>query len=192
MQTEMVEYTEPNQTEPQLAGQYFSLPALRSETLAEIPREWIDRLFVRLWAWYGKMIEDKWGADTELAKSVWQQDLAGLSMVQLKGGMERCRDGCKFPPNLPEFRALCLGAGEKIDAEEHWKICVSGQYKSLAHYWTVQDYGYSELQAHPWSRARFRFPTILRENMIAQQEGKLPDMPAHVLARLFPLNGRAA
>lgn len=183
MDTAIAVYEPETQNDPQPVGQYFSLPAPKSETLPEIPKELIDRLFVRLWAWYGKLIEDKWGADTELAKSVWREDLAGLTMKQLKGGMERCRDECKFPPTLPEFRALCLGAG-RINAEEHWKICVAGRYKSRAHYWAVQRYGYSDLHNHKWDHARFRFPAILRDCMIDERAGELPEIPEHVMERL--------
>ena len=178
----MVVYEQETQKDRQHAEQYFSLPALPNEILVEIPKEWIDRLFVRLWAWYGKMIEEKWGADTELAKSVWQQDLAGLTMQQLKLGMERCRDNCKFPPNLPEFRALCLGS-TKIDAEQHWKICVSGRYECLAHYWAVQHFGYSEFHSTPWSKAKYKFPSLLRDLMIEERAGKLRPMPDHVAKR---------
>ena len=185
MQTEVVEYRElETQNEPQRVGQFFSLPVLASEMLPEIPKEWIDRLFVRLWAWYGKAIEEKWGSNTELAKSVWQQDLSGLTLAQLKAGMDRCRDTCKFPPHLPEFRALCLDSGEKVDAEKHWQICMTGRYECRAHYWSVQEFGYAEFQATPWAKARFRFPSILRENMIAERAGRLPDMPAHVMESL--------
>lgn len=185
METDVVEYREgQNRNGSRHVGQFFSLPALPNETLPEIPKEWIDRLFVRLWAWYGKAIEDKWGSNTELAKAVWQQDLAGLTMPQLKAGMERCRDTCRFPPHLPEFRALCLGAEPKIDAEQHWRQCIAGSYSCLAHYWAVQDFGYAEFHATPWEKARFRFPAILRDNMIAEREGRLPAMPAHVQERL--------
>lgn len=185
METGVVGYREnPNLNESQRVGQFFSLPALQSEILPEIPREWIDRLFVRLWAWYGKAIEEKWGSNTELAKTVWQQDLAGLTMAQLKAGMERCRDTCRFPPHLPEFRALCLDAEPKIDAEQHWKQCMVGRYLCRAHYWAVQEFGYPEFHATPWEKARWRFPTILRDNMIAEREGRLPEMPAHVRERL--------
>lgn len=182
---DMVPY-EPNETpnEPQPVGQFFSLPALPSETLREIPKEWIDRLFVRLWAWYGKAIEDKWGADTELAKSVWQQDLAGLSMAQLKAGMEKCRDSCKFPPNLPEFRALCLNAGPMVDAADVWNRCYRGRYKNAAEYWTVQEIGYREFQDTPWHKARFLFPSILRKNMILERDGALSPMPIYVREKL--------
>jgi hypothetical protein len=185
METGITAYETPETTsEAQPVGQFFSLPPLPSETLREIPKEWIDRLFVRLWAWYGKAIEDKWGADTELAKSVWQQDLAGLSMAQLKAGMEKCRDSCKFPPNLPEFRALCLNAGMMIDAEREWRLCLQGRYPSAAHYWTVQELGYREFHETPWHKARFNFPSILRNNMILERSGDLEPMPMHVRERL--------
>ena len=185
METGLVEYAEVERTnEPHHVGQFFSLPALPSETLREIPKEWIDRLFVRLWAWYGKAIEDKWGSNTELAKSVWQEDLTGLTMQQLKNGMELCRDTCKFPPNLPEFRALCLNSGEKVDSEKHWRLCVKGRYQCLAHYWAVQRYGYHELVESTWEKARFRFPKILLETMIEERDGKLPNFPEHVEERL--------
>lgn len=189
MDTEMVEYEEVRErgtpNEPQHVGQFFSLPVPSSATLATIPKEWIDRLFLRLWAWYGKLIEDKWGSSTELAKSVWQEDLTGLTLEQLKAGMERCRDTCKFPPTLPEFRALCLNSGAKVDAEDHWKICMTGRYESRAQYWAVQRFGYSEFHATPWVKARFRFPSILRDCMIAERERSLPAMPEHVIERLL-------
>lgn len=170
--------------DPQPVGQFFTLPAKPSETLPEIPKEWIDRLFARLWAWYGKAIEEKWGADIELAKSIWREDLAGLSTEQLKAGMAHCRDSCKFPPSLPEFRNICLTGGKQIDAEVEWRKCVSGRYECLAHYWAVQEYGYAKLHNDEWREARFQFPRILRDMMLAEQRGELGAMPQHVRERL--------
>lgn len=185
MQTEMVEYSRTETSnEPQRVGQYFSLPALKSEILQEIPVAWIDRLFERLFAWYGNLIADRWGENTNNAKEIWRDDLSGLTLKQLKTGMELCRDSCKFPPTLPEFRALCLGSGAKIDAEEQWKICLSRNYTCAAQYWAVQKFGYPEFHALSWDRARFKFPAIIRDMMIAERDGTLPPIPAHVAERL--------
>ncbi len=186
METDLTVYepTDETQSGQPPVGQFFSLPTPKSETLRTIPKGLIDRLFIRLWGWYGKAIEDKWGANTERAKALWREDLGGLTLDQIKAGMERCRDTCKFPPNLPEFRALCLNSGPKIDAEEHWKICLTGLYHGRAHYWAVQRFGYAELHATPWRKARFTFPAILREAMLDEIDGKLPDMPQHVRDRI--------
>lgn len=173
----------PSESEPPPVGPFFTLPVKQSATLREIPSAWIDRLFARLWAWYGKQIEDKWGANVDEAKAIWREDLAGLSQAQLKAGMERLRDTAKFAPSLPEFRQLCLGTGAKVDAEAHWKICLSGRYECLAHYWAVQRYGYFEFHKDAWTQARYRFPALLREAMIEEDSGKLEPMPAHVAER---------
>jgi hypothetical protein len=185
MGTELeTQQTAGKQSEARPGEQYFNLPALESEILREIPAEWIDRLFARLWAWYGRLIEDRWGADTAMAKSIWRDDLEGLSAAELKGGMELCRDRCKFPPTLPEFRALCQESTGRVDARARWQSCQNGKYLSPAEYWAVQKYGYPEFRAEPWEKARYKWPGILKACMLDERAGKLSKVPDHVAGKI--------
>ena len=165
-------------------GRYFNLPIQSSEILTEIPKEWIDRLFARLWAWYGKMIEERWGDDTALAKAIWREDLVGLSLAQLKAGIDACRNHCKFPPTLPEFRALCLESHGVVDAKARWESCRKHNYSCDAEYWAVQWYGYYEFDRHDWDQARRRWCDLLMDAFDDQAAGKLSPIPDHVKNRV--------
>ena len=70
-----------------------------------LPNAWIDRLFGRLAAMYGKHWLDLW-ADVPMAdvKDAWQTELAGVTGDQLVAALKGLG---KFPPTLPEFVALC-------------------------------------------------------------------------------------
>lgn len=83
------------------------LPANADASDAAIPMMWIDRMFQRFAGMYGKHWLDMWvGMDLAGVKQIWAEDLAGLTPVEVKRGMDAC-GGRTFPPTLPEFRNLC-------------------------------------------------------------------------------------
>lgn len=75
---------------------------------AGIPAAWVDRLFERLAAFYGRHWLDLW-ADVPIAdvKDAWQTELAGVTGDQIRKALAHLVANNKFPPTLPEFVALC-------------------------------------------------------------------------------------
>jgi hypothetical protein len=73
------------------------------------PNPVVDRLFARLHAMYGKAWLDLWAnADMGNVKAVWSDSLRNASMGEMRLALaELEKNGSPFPPNLPEFSALC-------------------------------------------------------------------------------------
>lgn len=84
------------------------LPTTQSETSRVLPSGWVDRLFERFAAMYGKHWFDQW-AQTPMddVKAVWAEDLAGMSGEQIRKALDHCKANNKFPPTCPEFAGLC-------------------------------------------------------------------------------------
>jgi hypothetical protein len=82
--------------------------ATSPDTPNALPSAWIDRLFERFAAMYGKHWFDLW-ADVPMAdvKAAWRADLAKVDGEQIRKALEHCKAQCKFPPTLPEFVGLC-------------------------------------------------------------------------------------
>lgn len=51
--------------------------------------------------------------------TTWKQGLSGLTVEQIRQGFDALlRNGCEWPPSLPEFRALCLHSGSDAPSLE--------------------------------------------------------------------------
>lgn len=83
-----------------------------------LPSAWVDKLFVRLAALYGRHWLEMW-ADVPMAdvKDAWASGLAGRTGEELAAGLAKLG---KFPPTLPEFMEFC-----RVDpipqAQREWK-----------------------------------------------------------------------
>jgi hypothetical protein len=90
----------------------MELVGTRSETSppksGALPSAWVDRLFERFHAMYGKHWLDLW-ADVPLdaVKAVWREDLAGFSGEQIRKALDHCKANAKYPPTCPEFAGFC-------------------------------------------------------------------------------------
>lgn len=76
---------------------------------AALPERWINTLFDRLAALYGRHWFDLW-ADVPIAdvKDAWSSVLAGMTGEQIRHALDHCaRGSSKYPPTAPEFAALC-------------------------------------------------------------------------------------
>lgn len=74
------------------------------------PEGWVERIFQRLAAMYGRKFADAWnGVPQASVKAVWQEGLAGYSPDEIRRGLAECmkRD---WPPTLPEFLKMCRPA----------------------------------------------------------------------------------
>lgn len=69
---------------------------------------WIDRLFARLAALYGKHWLELW-ADVPMddVKDAWRDALHGVTAGMIRSALEHCQRHNTFPPTCPEFVSLC-------------------------------------------------------------------------------------
>lgn len=82
--------------------------ALQNETSRALPSAWIDRLFERFAAMYGRHWLEQWaGLDIDEVKATWREDLAFASGEQMRKALDHCKAHAKFPPTCPEFVGLC-------------------------------------------------------------------------------------
>lgn len=77
--------------------------------------KWIDVLFVRfarIWpmAWPNIVASN----DIDEIAHEWSEGLAGLDGEQIKRGIEQCRQRCKWPPSIAEFRQAAEGVDENL------------------------------------------------------------------------------
>ncbi len=82
-----------------------TLPPSRSAS----PESVVDRLFARLHATYGRAWLDMWAdADVPRVKATWAESLRNVTVEEMRLALaELDKRGGSFPPNLPEFSALC-------------------------------------------------------------------------------------
>ena len=67
----------------------------------------VERLFAEMSAMYGKHFAAMWeSVDPQAVKDTWARRLGDLTREEIAAGLMRCETR-KFPPTLPEFRALC-------------------------------------------------------------------------------------
>lgn len=73
-----------------------------------LPDGWIERIFLRLHASYGKAWIDMWdGAPIDAVKAQWADTLDGATAEQIRLAFDAIeKEGRKFPPSLPEFAGL--------------------------------------------------------------------------------------
>lgn len=70
-------------------------------------KEWIERIFLRLTAIYGRDFSYKWEAsDIGEVHEAWGDALAGFNADAISGALSACFNLPKCP-NLPEFAAMC-------------------------------------------------------------------------------------
>ncbi len=91
-----------------MPDQPTSLPTSQANQNA-LPDAWIDRLFARFHAMYGKAWLDNWaGIALDDVKAIWAQDLARFDADTLRKALDHCKAHNRFPPSCPEFVGLCL------------------------------------------------------------------------------------
>lgn len=73
------------------------------------PDALVDRLFQVLHTMYGRGWADLWiGVPLDAVKAEWSRSLQGVQPESIRLALEALKTGGRaFPPNLPEFMALC-------------------------------------------------------------------------------------
>lgn len=71
---------------------------------------WVERIFSRMSAMYGRLFADMWaGSELHEVKAAWADDLGVFCGQQIVWAMEQCKSR-ELPPTLPAFRNLCQQA----------------------------------------------------------------------------------
>lgn len=98
----------PLQSSPGATGEGLTT-AIR-ELSPEKRELWVERIFSRMSAMYGRLFADMWaGSDLHEVKSAWADDLGAFCGQQIAWAMEQCKSR-ELPPTLPAFRNLCQQA----------------------------------------------------------------------------------
>jgi hypothetical protein len=73
-----------------------------------LPTAWVDRLFERLHALYGRRWLAMW-TDIPMpqVKAAWADALTGCSADEIRQALNHLSQNERFPPTAPEFSALC-------------------------------------------------------------------------------------
>lgn len=75
-----------------------------------LPLAWIDKIWERLFSFYGKKFTDFWGGadQKQIAsiKRIWAEDLSGYSAEEIKTGLDKCKEN-DYPPTMPQFLKMC-------------------------------------------------------------------------------------
>lgn len=139
-------------------------PAIPS-TSNPLPLPWVERLFERFAAMYGGKFLDLWrDMDVAAVKSAWAEDLAGLTVDEIKSGLAALKTR-PWPPTLPEFIALCRPAidprTEWAEACEQMRIRLQGKgldkWSRPQVYWAAVKIGQYDLQSLSWDQIKPRW-----------------------------------
>lgn len=88
----------------------MSLTTPIRELSPERRESWVERIFARMSAMYGRLFADMWaGTDLRQVKAAWAEDLGPFCGKQIAWAMEQCK-ARELPPTLPAFRGLCQNA----------------------------------------------------------------------------------
>ena len=145
-----------------------------------LPEAWVERLFLRLSAMYGKRFSDMWsGVDLQGVKSVWAMDLGGFTGDEIAAGVEACKSK-EWPPTLPEFMKLCRPDRSEEAFRKAVKL-LSTEERDYANnnvlYWSIQRFGEFDLKQTTWDRGKQRWKDIYTECENNNRRGLLPIIP---------------
>jgi len=139
-----------------------------------LPESWIEKLFSRLSAMYGRKFADLWaGCNLAEVKAVWAEDLAGCSGEEIKRGLDACKTRT-FPPTLPEFLMLCRKTVEyELLFMDAVKAMRTGEWDSKLLYWTTQKAGAFEVRSESYKRME----KVWKSAVDQCSTENLPDIP---------------
>lgn len=127
-----------------------------------LPSAWIDRIFERLLAMYGRKFADMWGCvDTASLKSTWAEALSDLKPEEISRGLAACLTR-EWPPTLPEFRGLCrtVVSYETAFTEAAMRWPSREGWTDPANYWAAACFG-RDIGILPYASIKARWKDAL-------------------------------
>lgn len=167
-----------------------------SESSTVLPSAWIERLFVRLAAIYGNKFGDMWaGQDVAGVREMWASEMRGLSVDEIRKGLERIRSKHpSWPPSLYEFMELCRPS--VIDHESALHEAIRGMYarrdgkmgewSHRAIYWAGVDVTPFDLFNLTWPQIKGRWIKALDSRMADANLPAIPEAPKQLVAPETP------
>lgn len=155
-----------------------------------LPSAWIDRIFERLLAMYGRKFADMWGCvETGSLKATWAEALADLKPEEISRGLSACLTR-EWPPTLPEFRGLCrtVVSYETAFTEAAMRWPSREGWTDPAHYWAAACFG-RDIGILPYASIKARWKDALdraRENPRPIPEPVKPEFRVSVDRGLTP------
>ena len=141
----------------------------------------VEALFAKFAALYGARFAQMWkGTDLSVVKVTWADALSGLTVREVRTGLEACKMR-PWPPTLPEFLLMCRPDQdfEKAFAEAQEQVCKRQSGKDVwskkAVYWTAVEFGFFDLRCSSWESAKKKWSRIFSANL--SRDDELPDVP---------------
>lgn len=162
--------------------------------MAPLPALWIDRIWERLFAFYGSRFADFWsgGAD-QIAniKKIWAEELSGYTVDEIRIGLDACKKR-DYPPSLPQFMSMCR---PPIDYEVSFYEAVEqirlrrenkDIWSSPAIYWAASKMEF-DLQQMAYDAIKTRWKYAIDKAMADINDGKIPnEVPKYLTALPAP------
>jgi hypothetical protein len=150
-----------------------------------LPDAWIERIFQRMEDRYGDLWAQRYGAfPRERVKRSWADDLSEMSGEEIARGVVACRD-LKFPPTLPEFRALCRPPVDPeaafFEAAEQLSKRATGKdrWSHRAIFWACVALGQRDILTGTWGSLKARWTRLLAAELA---RGEWPEIPPRLVS----------
>lgn len=153
----------------------------------------IDHLFNRLDGLYPHRWRSAFANEQAIAnwRAAWADgfEVEGITLAEVKTGLDACRRQFAWPPSFAEFVTACRPV---LDAEAAYYEAVTQMqrreagedtWSAPAIFWAARKIGL-DLLARPYATLKGRWAVALVEAMDSVRNGKLP---AEIPARLVPL-----
>jgi alkanesulfonate monooxygenase SsuD/methylene tetrahydromethanopterin reductase-like flavin-dependent oxidoreductase (luciferase family) len=116
-------------------------------------------------------------------KQVWAESLAGLTMDEIKAGVDRLTTRA-FPPNISEFLMLCRPAP---DYQHVFAEAAMGVFKTEAAFHAAKRFDISVLRTQTWEKAGRRWIQLLDEAITEYGRRPRNEPPSLTMEPLVPM-----
>lgn len=154
------------------------------------PITWVESLFDRMTACYGNKFLDMWrGADMNLVKHLWAEEMGKLSHEDLKRGYAALmtRD---WPPSLPEYVKMCkpsvdptVAYYEALNGLQSRERGEVGTWTHPAIFWASVAVSAHDLKHQSYSQIKARWEKALQDEM---DKGQWEPVPVPLVALPAP------
>ena len=154
-----------------------------------LPDLWIERLFQRMEDRFGDLWANRYGSfPRDRVKRTWAEDLADLTPEEMARGVDASK-ASKFPPTLPEFRALCR---PPIDFEEafheavqqmHARESGDDRWSHPAVFWAAATIGSFDMRNGSWTTLEKRWKKLFKAEL---DKGEWQPVPERALSLPAP------